>query len=596
MNHRTLVRSHGVLPLLLTAAAIAQSEDAEHAAREAAFAEQMTGCKMIGHFTVDGSGKPPRAESYTIKRAQKLRDEKWKFDATIQYDDKNVTLPIGVDVLWAGDTPTIQVTKLGIPMLGTYSARVVIHGDRYAGLWSGKDYGGHMYGKLERAPAPAAPQDGVGNWASWRGPKGSGEAPNSNPPTTWSEELNIRWKVALPGKGHSTPISWGDRLYLMTAVETDKAGEAPKLPPLQPRQGQGGNRQRPGRPPRRRGGNRRGPEPLTKFYDFRVMALDRKDGSVVWSQSVNSVVPHEPGHRTGSQASGSPVTDGKYLFANFGSRGLHCLDLEGNVKWSKEFGLMRTRNEFGEGTSPAIHGDYVVMNWDHELDSFIAAFDKHTGEELWRKSRDEVTSWSTPVIVEVDGKPQVIINATGASRGYDLATGDVVWSTKGMTVNTIPTPIVNDGVAYLMSGFRGAMLQAVELAGAKGDVTESKHMLWQHNRSTSYVPSALLYGSNLYFLRSNTSTLTCLDAKTGEPRYEGQRIPGLRTIYSSPIGAAGHVYFTSREGKTVVIKAGDTFEEVATNELEDAFDASMVVLGDAIYLRGHEHLYCIGKQ
>ena len=165
-----------------------------------------------------------------------------------------------------------------------------------------------------------------------------------------------------------------------------------------------------------------------------------------------------------------------------------------------------------------------------------------------------------------------------------------------MTTNAIPSPIVRDGIAYLMSGFRSAMLQAIKLSGAKGDITDSEHVLWQHSRQTSYVPSALLYGDQMYFLRSNSAVLTCLDASTGALHYEGQRLSGLRDVYASPVGAAGRVYLTSREGVTKVFKAGAEFEELATNELDDTFDASAVVIGKQLYLRGHQFLYCIAEK
>ena len=588
--------------LLMAIALPAQSDDAtaERNALEAAFQKQMSGCSMTGHFTETGAERAPQQDSYRIAKVKKLRDEKWQFDVTIAYSGKSVTLPLAVDVYWAGDTPTIQVTDLVVPTLGTFNARVVIYGDQYAGLWSGKDHGGHMFGTIERsgnatdgnaaggsatggsaAEAAAKPDN---NWPTWRGADGSGAVNSGNPPTEWSEQKNIKWKVALPGLGNSTPVIWQDRIYLTTAVATDEDG--PTARAAADEGGRGGGGRRGG------GGGSNHPTP-TKVFDFRVICLDRDNGKTIWSTSVKRAVPHEGGHTTGSQASSSPITDGTHVYAHFGSRGIHCLNLDGELLWSKDFGLMRTRNEFGEGSSPALCADRLIINWDHEGDSFICALDKHTGEELWRQARNEVTSWSTPVIAEADGKMLAIVTATGASRAYDVATGDVIWTTTGMTTNAIPTPIVRDGVAYLMSGFRGAALQAVQLAGAKGDVTKGDNMLWQHNQQTSYVPSALLYGNYIYFVRSNTAVLSCLDASTGKPMFQGQRLEGLRTIYASPVGVAGKVYLPSREGVTKVFKAGESYEDLATNELDDSFDASPIVIGDELFLRGHQSLYCI---
>ncbi len=424
------------------------------------------------------------------------------------------------------------------------------------------------------------PQKADGNWASWRGPMGSGEAPGGDPPVKWSETQNIKWKVEIPGLGSSTPVVWGDRIYLTTAVETDEEGKAPA------RRSSG----------RRRGGRGGSESSLTKVYDFRVLALSRKDGSVVWSKSVNKAVPHERGHRTATQASASPVTDGKHIYAHFGSRGIHCLDMKGKVIWSKDFGLMNTKNGFGEGSSPALWDDKVIVVWDHEGESFICALNKRTGRRVWRTPRNEPTSWSTPVVTKVGKQMQVIVAATRASRGYSLKDGKPIWSCTGMTGNVISTPVVQDGVVWLMSGHKGSMLQAVKLSGAKGDVTGGKNLLWSHNRQTSYVPSPLVHKGRMWFLRIGQGVLSCLDAKTGEPFYEGQRLRGLKSIYSSPVAAAGRVYLTSREGTTMVIKASDKFEQLATNRLDDSFDASAVIVGKELFLRGRASLYCIAKK
>ncbi len=419
------------------------------------------------------------------------------------------------------------------------------------------------------------------HWASWRGPLGTGVAMRGKPPTEWAEKTegapakNIAWKVELPGLGISSPIVWQDRIYLTTAIETKREGKAGDN--LEPQ-----NRLSQPRP--------------TVAFEFAVLAVDRRNGRLLWQRKLTEAVPHEGGHHTNSHASGSPVTDGEHIYASFGSRGVYCLNLAGEIVWSKDLGVMQTRRQYGEGSSPALYGDRLIVNWDHEGDSFLLVLDKNTGKEVWRQPRSEVTSWSTPIVVEVGGLPQVVVNATTASRGYELKSGKVIWSLSGMTVNCIPIPIYVDGVVYLMSGYRGQMLQAVRLEGAKGNLEDSGNVLWRHRRSTSYVPSATLYDGRFYFLRGNTAVLSCLDAKTGAVHYDGQRLPGLRHVYSSPVCADGNIYITSREGVTSVIRHGSTFEQVASNWLDDSIDASPAIIGNEIYMRGRQYMYCLAER
>jgi outer membrane protein assembly factor BamB len=269
--------------------------------------------------------------------------------------------------------------------------------------------------------------------------------------------------------------------------------------------------------------------------------------------------------------------------------------MQGKLLWSKDLGRMKTRNEFGEGASPALHGDTIVVVWDHEGDDFVAAYDKTTGKEKWKKERDEMTAWSTPLIVPVGDGMQVITAATNASRAYDLATGELVWWLGGMTSNCIPTPILHDGVVYIMSGFRGAALQAIRLADAKGDLAESPAVLWRHGQETSYVPSGVLTDGHIYFVRNNNGVVSCLDAATGAVKYSGQKLTDVRSIYSSLTAAGDHIYAPSREGTTVVFKAGPEYQEVGVNVLDDTFDASPVIVDGELYLRGWKHLYCIAE-
>jgi len=424
--------------------------------------------------------------------------------------------------------------------------------------------------------------ESANHWPQWRGPAMTGVAPNSNPPAEWSEEKNIKWKVDLPGYGHSSPIVWEDKIFVLTAINTEGADRVEE-PEVEEESGEGGRR-----------GRRRGVDPKG-VYDFAVLALNRKDGSVVWQKSASKQLPHEGTHRDGSWASCSPVTDGTHLFAFFGSRGLYCYDLEGNLVWEKDLGDLSIKMSFGEGSSPALHGDTLIVNWDHEGDSFIVALDKSTGEEKWRVARDERTSWSTPLVVEREGKRQVIVNASNRIRSYNLADGSLLWECGGMTGNVIPAPVVKDGVAYLMSGFRGAALKAIDLSKASGDVTEGEAILWERDKNTPYVPSPLLYDNNLYFLKTNDGILSCVDTDTGEPRFEAERLGDVRGVYSSPVGAAGRVYIVGREGTTMVLKNGSEYEVVAANSLNDQFSASPAVVGDELILRGHENLYCIAE-
>lgn len=412
-------------------------------------------------------------------------------------------------------------------------------------------------------------------WSRWRGPSGNGGSADLEAPTNWSEKEGVRWRIDLPGKGSSTPVIWGDTLYLTTAVSTQRKPEgADAAEPVDSR--------------------RRIPPP-SNIYEFWALAIKRSNGEVLWSSKLTESVPHEGGHPTNTQASASPVTDGEHLFVFLGSRGLYCLDMQGKTLWSKDLGRMQTRREFGEGASPALHGDTLVVVWDHEGEDFIVALDKSTGEERWRTSRDQPTTWVTPRIIPAGDRQLVVVPATNATQAYDLASGEVVWSIDGMTTNCIPTAMYAEGVVYMMSGYRGNCLQAVRVEGAKGALRESENLLWEYRKGTSYVPSAALMDGLIYFLRGNNGVLSCVDALSGEALYAGERLGELRSVYSSVTVVGDYLYICSREGLTAVVSRGPEFDLVSVNSLDAVFDASPVAAGGHLYLRGSSSLYCIGE-
>ena len=435
------------------------------------------------------------------------------------------------------------------------------------------------------AKAQTASDDAEMNWPQWRGPTGTGVAPHGDPPVEWSESKNVRWKVEIPGRGHATPIVWGDRIYVQTAVQTDQKvepKESSEQPP--PQQGRG----------ERRGRNWMGSVPPTHIHKFVILALDRRTGKTVWERTLCEELPHEGGHRDASQASNSPATDGQHIIACFGSRGLYGLDMQGQVLWQHRFGPMQTRMGFGEGSSPRLYGDTAVVNWDHEGQSFVVALDKQTGEQRWKVDRDERTSWATPLVVTVDGKPQVVTSATNRIRSYDLRSGSLLWECGGMTGNVVPSPVCGHGLIYCASGFRGSALLAIRYGDAKADITDSPAVAWVYGgKGAPYVPSPLLYGDALYFLQENREVLSCVDAKSGQPHYARQRLEGLKGVYASPVGAKGRVYVVGRNGKTAVIQHGPELKLLATNALDDSFTASPAIVGDELFLRGDRHLYCI---
>ncbi len=410
-------------------------------------------------------------------------------------------------------------------------------------------------------------------WGHWRGPLACGVAPHGDPPTTWDEKTNVKWKAAVPGRGSSTPVVWGDRVFVATAVDTGRAAKPADLPKVPPEL------------------EKKTKAPST-YHQFLLICYDRKTGKELWRQIAAERVPHEGHHPSHSYAAGSPTTDGKHVWVSFGSWGVHCFDAQGKRVWERDLGLLFTRLGWGEASTPVLHGDHLILNWDQEVNSKLIVLDAATGKTRWQVPRDEPTTWNTPLVVTHNGMTQVIVNGTNKMRSYDLATGKLLWECGGGTLNAIPSPVAADGVAYVMSGYKGAAAVAVPLE-LRGDLTKSDKLRWRYNKGTPYVPSPLLVDGKLYFTQSNDPLLTCLDAKTGKPYFEHVRLPGMGSFYASPTAAAGRIYLVDQDGVTLVLKQSTKLEVLATNALDDNIDAPPVVVGRQLFLRGHKYLYCI---
>ena len=402
-------------------------------------------------------------------------------------------------------------------------------------------------------------QDAEAHWPQWRGPHANGVSLHGSPPIEFGENKNVKWRVKVPGKGHSTPVVWGDRIFLTTAVRSES-------------QTAGGE------------------------YAFVVMALDRNTGKKIWERTALVATPHEGHHdQYGSFASNSPVTDGTMLYAYFGSRGIFAYDLDGNLKWKKALPVqLHKRHAFGEGTAPVLHEDVLLLNCDQEAQSFLLALDKRNGEQLWRRDRDELSTWTPPLVVEHAGRKQVVVGGRTA-RSYDLETGEPIWRAAGLGTNPIPAPVQLDDMVILMTGHRSPNLLAVKLGG-KGDLTDNPdYIKWTNQRGNSYTASPVLHDGIFYFL-TDRGMISAFEAATGEIYYHQQRLPRVSSFKASPIAADGKLYLASEGGDVFVLKLGKTYEALAANHMGDEmFVSSPIVVGDDLFLRSQDEMFCISK-
>jgi len=426
------------------------------------------------------------------------------------------------------------------------------------------------------APGGSAAADS--NWPQWRGPEGSGVSAERNLPVEWGEAKNVRWKTPLPGKGHSSPVVWGKRVFVTTAIEGAVVPGAKAATHVM-----GGQEWK---HPDSLGADRK--------HTFKVIALDRDTGKVIWEQTAWEGTPYDDRHRKSSYAAATPATDGRMVYAYFGSEGLYAYDMSGKLAWKFMPGKLGTVG-MGNGTSPVLYQNIVIVQADEEegKNSFIVGLDKKTGKELWRTPRKVQVSWATPLLVNTGKRVELIASGTESVISYDPLTGKEHWRSKGVESNAIPSPVATAGrdMVVVSAGYPAKVAYAIRL-GASGELKDSD-IAWRYAKGTAYVPSPILYGDYLYLL-TDKGVMTCLDARTGEVKYEGGRVPVPATFTASPVAFDGKILLTSEDGDTFVVKAGPKHEVLRTNSVGEPVYASPAVADGKIFIRGEKHLYAIG--
>jgi outer membrane protein assembly factor BamB len=414
------------------------------------------------------------------------------------------------------------------------------------------------------------------NWSGWRGSEGTGVSTETNLPAAWTSNKNVKWKTPNSGRGNSSPIVWENRIFLTTAVE------GAVIPGKQAVKHKIENQDF--RHPDSVGGDR--------SHTMKVLCLDQDTGKILWERTSYEGPVYDDRHRKASYAAPTPVTDGTFVYAYFGSEGLYCYDFKGTQVWKASPGSIATLG-MGVAASPVLHNNLVILQCDEDegTKSFIIAYDKKTGKEVWKTPRRVQVSWSTPLLVRSGQRTELITSGTETIISYDPETGKEIWRTKGLESNAIPTPVVGHGMVFVSSGYPVKKTIAIKLGGS-GDITGTPHIAWQYDKGTAYVPSGILYGDYLY-LMTDRGILTCLDAKTGKVTYEGGRVPVPATFTASPVAFDGKILLTSEDGDTFVVKAGPVHEIIATNPLDEPVYSSPAIADGMIFIRGEKNLYCI---
>jgi len=388
--------------------------------------------------------------------------------------------------------------------------------------------------------------EGAKYWPRWRGPSGQGLVSGAGYPDAWSSTQNVRWKTPLSGNGNSSPVVWGDRVFLTSAYDNGRR--------------------------------------------VSVVAFRRRDGMKLWEAFAPAGRANQGNHYKNGHASATPATDGQRVYASFGARGLVAFDMDGKLVWHHDLGPMEAYH--GTAGSPLLYKDRLILYQDQFAGSFIAAFDTRTGKELWRTKRDADTGWGTPIAVRVVDHDEIIVSSQLRVQAYNPDTGAELWRCSGTTYEVIPTPVVGYGMVFCSSGRAGPTI-AIK-PGGKGDVTRT-HVQWTSPRGSPFVPSPILYGEYLYMVNDMASIVTCLEATTGKVMWQGRLGAASREGFSaSPVAFDGKVFFTNDEGETFVLKAGPTFQLLHVNKLEAATLATPALVDGRWYIRTDRHLIAIG--
>jgi outer membrane protein assembly factor BamB len=411
------------------------------------------------------------------------------------------------------------------------------------------------------------------NWPSFRGPGATGNGDGQHAPSVWNAETesNLAWKTAIPGLGHSSPVVWGDKVFITTAISKNPIFRAGAYGDGEPANDNG-------------------------VQSYVVLCLDRKTGKVLWEKTARQSTPQIQRHPKNTHASPTPATDGKHVLAYFGSEGLYSFDMDGKLLWKKDLGALDagafdvSEYQWGIASSPILYKNLAILQCDIQKDSFIAAFDADTGKEVWRTSRKNIPSWATPTVYEGKGRAELITNGAEHMRGYDPLTGKELWNLKGTSMISVPTPFVVDDIIYLFSGYSRFQKATYALKpGSTGDLTPDSPSLAWHRTDAPYLPTPIVYAGYVYTINTR-GEFFCYRAKTGEEVYK-QRLGTGAVFSASPIAADGRIYLASEDGDVYVVKPGPTFELLGTNRVGEVIMATPAIANGTFIVRTPSHVF-----